>query len=52
MGGCQSQLMVRGGEGGVLLAAKEALLIGHRGSEVPCMTNGSTGMDGPAETLS
>ncbi len=35
--------------GGVLLAAKEALLIGHRGAEVPCMTNGSAGMDGPAE---
>lgn len=36
----------------MLLAAKEALLIGHRGTEVPCMTNGSNGMDGPVEMLS
>lgn len=33
------------GEEGVLLASKEALLIGHRGAEVPCMTNGSSEMD-------
>lgn len=33
-------------------AAKEALLIGHLGLEVPCMTNRSTGTDGPVETLS
>lgn len=36
----------------MLLAAKEALLIGHRGTEVPCMTNWSAAMDGPAEMLS
>lgn len=41
VGGCQSQ-MIR-----VHLDAQEMLLIGHRGSEVPCMTNGCTRIDGP-----
>lgn len=58
VGGCQSHLMMswRGWRGwrraGGLLSTEEGLLIGHQGTEVRRMTNGSTRMDGPGEMLS